>query len=127
MHIQLDTSGPRTNLIRSYAPGLVLVNDTRYLASLVVLPERILPDWPPQAFEALAVEHFDLLAGLELEVLLLGTGRRLRFPPPELLAPLTRAGIGCEVMDTGAACRTYNILMSEGRRVAAALLMIETG
>jgi uncharacterized protein len=59
------------------------------------------------------------------ELLILGTGRRQRFPRAELLAPLAEAGIGWEVMDTGAACRTYNILMSEGRNVAAALLMIE--
>ena len=68
-----------------------------------------------------------LLVGHKPEVVLLGTGARLRFPPAAVLAPLTRAGIGVEVMDTAAACRTYNILAGDGRRVVAALLMIESG
>jgi uncharacterized protein len=125
MRIQLETGG-QTNLIRTYAPGLVIVNDLTCRSSLVVLPDRLIPDWPPQRFEALAPEHFRALAGLGCEVVLVGTGRRQRFPRAELLAPLAAAGIGWEIMDTGAACRTYNILMGEGRQVAAALLMIET-
>jgi len=104
-----------------YGEGYVMVNGTRHAANLIVLPERIEP-WPVAGFDALAEEHFALLAALKPEVVLLGTGSRLRFPHPRLTAPLARARIGLEVMDLQAACRTYNILMAEERRVAAALL-----
>jgi uncharacterized protein len=127
MHIQLETGAARSNRIRTYAPGRIVVNDTVYQGSIIVLPDRVLPEWPPQTFDALAPMHIAILAALELEVVLLGTGSRLRFPAPEILAPLITTGIGVEVMDTGAACRTYNILMAEDRKVAAALLMIESG
>ena len=124
MRIQLETGG-NANLIRTYGTGQVIVNQNSYNSSLIVLPDRIIPDWPPQHYQELARAHLEILAGLDSEVILLGTGRRLRFPRAELLAPLAAAGIGWEIMDTGAACRTYNILMGEGRKVAAALLMIE--
>jgi uncharacterized protein len=83
----------------------------------------VLADWPVPALAALAPEHVALLAGLGAEIVLLGTGQRLAFPPPALLAPLAAARIGVEVMDSNAACRTYNILMAEGRRVAAAIIL----
>ena len=124
MRIQLETGG-KANLIRTYGTGQVIINQDTYNSSLIVLPDRIIPDWPPQRFQELASAHLEMLAGLDSEVILLGTGRQLRFPRAELLAPLAAAGIGWEIMDTGAACRTYNILMGEGRKVAAALLMIE--
>ena len=124
MHIQLETGG-QANLIRNYAAGQIIVNQDSYTRSLVVLPGQIIADWPPQTFEELAVAHVAALVPLRPELVILGTGRRQRFPRAELLAPLMEAGIGWEVMDTGAACRTYNILMGEGRNVAAALLMIE--
>jgi uncharacterized protein len=104
-----------------YGEGYVMVNGQRHDASLLVLPERIEP-WPVAGFETLAEAHFARIAELKPEVVLLGTGSRLRFPPPRLLAPLARARIGVEVMDLQAACRTYNILMAEERNVAAALL-----
>ena len=78
--------------------------------------------WEAASFEALSEEHFAGLAALAPEIVLLGTGPRLRFPHPRLTRPLTGARIGLEVMDLNAACRTYNILVSEDRRVAAALL-----
>ena len=124
MRIQLETGG-QANLIRTYATGQIIVNQDSYTRSLVVLPGQIIADWPPQTFEELAVAHVAALVPLRPELVILGTGRRQRFPRAELLAPLMEAGIGWEVMDTGAACRTYNILMGEGRNVAAALLMIE--
>jgi len=105
--------------------GQIIVNQDSYTRSLVVLPGQVIADWPPQAFEELALAHLAALVTLRPELVILGTGRRQRFPRAELLAPLVEAGLGWEVMDTGAACRTYNILMSEGRNVAAALLMIE--
>gem|GEM_PF-740563 len=80
------------------------------------------PSWPPADFATLTAEHLAALLAHEPEVVLLGTGSRLRFPPPEVLQPLQAAGIGFEVMDTPAACRTFNILAGEERLVIAALL-----
>jgi uncharacterized protein len=75
------------------------------------------------AGEPLTAEHLSALAGFRGDVLVLGTGARQRFPSPQLLRPLVEAGIGIEIMDTPAACRTYNILVGEGRAVAAALIV----
>ena len=124
MQIQLET-GSQNNLIRAHAPGQITVNDTVYRASIIVLPNRVIADWPPQQFAELAAPHFQLLGELESEVVLIGTGKRLQFPRVELLTPLIASGTGFELMDTAAACRTYNILMGEGRKVAAALMMID--
>ena len=124
MHIQLETGG-QSNLIRAYVAGQITVNQDSYTRSLVVLPGQILADWSPQTFEELTAAHLAALVPLRPELVILGTGLRQRFPRAELLAPLAEAGIGWEIMDTGAACRTYNILMGEGRHVAAALMMIE--
>lgn len=114
-------------LIRSYAVGTIKINDTVYTSSLVLTPDEIEAHWPPNAFAELAPEHFNAIAARRPEVVVLGTGSRLRFPAPAVLAPLSRAGVGVEIMDTAAACRTYNILASDGRKVVAALLMIESG
>ena len=111
------------NIIRAYAPGQVTINQDIYTQSLIVLPRQIIADWMPKTFEDLTAVHFDVIAELSPEVVVLGTGKRLRFPRPTLIATLVNANIGMEVMDTAAACRTYNILMGEGRNVAAALLI----
>jgi len=111
------------NTFTGYGSGYVLVNGQRIEKSVVVLPERIIADWGATRFEALGAEHLAALAPLEREIILLGTGAQLRFPRPEILRPLLEAGIGVEVMDVQAACRTYNILLSEERKVAAALLL----
>jgi uncharacterized protein len=116
------TARSRLNTFTGYGEGFVLLNGERRDASLLVLPERVLA-WAPASFEALAEEHFAQIAQLRPEVVLLGTGSRLRFPQPRLTAPLANAGIGLEVMDAPAACRTYNILMAEERHVVAALLL----
>jgi uncharacterized protein len=118
---------PRTglNAFNGYGPGYVTVNNVRHERNLVVLPEAILEEWTPGGFEQLSAENFAALAGRGLEIVLLGTGSRIRFPRPELLRALIDDRVGVEVMDTAAACRTYNILMGEGRKVAAALLLID--
>ncbi|HLQ25816.1 MAG TPA: Mth938-like domain-containing protein [Acidiferrobacterales bacterium] len=122
MKIHLQNS-EGANIIRGYSPDRVIINQETYTRSLIVLPQRIIRDWPPRLFTELAPEHFALIMELEPEVVLLGTGRRLQFPKPSLTSVLVEAQIGIEVMDTAAACRTYNILMGEGRNVAAALLI----
>ena len=122
MKLHLDPATVR-NAITGYGEGYVMVNRQRFERSLVVLPDRILTDWPPNRFDELAPEHLAALAGLDREIILLGTGAQLRFPRPEIIEPLMRSGVGVEVMDVQAACRTYNILLAEDRRVAAALLI----
>jgi uncharacterized protein len=109
--------------IRAYAPGKVTINEAVFTRSLVVTPGRILADWQPQSFDELQAEHLILVADLAPEIILLGTGAMLRFPRPAVAAPLIDSGIGLEVMDTAAACRTYKILVSEDRQVAAALII----
>jgi len=109
------------NTFTGYGEGFVLVNGQRHESSLIVLPGQLLP-WEVARFDALAETDFQIFLGMDLEVLLLGTGSKQRFPHPRLTQALMRKRIGVEVMDLHAACRTYNILMTEERRVAAALL-----
>lgn len=111
------------NLISGYGPGWVEVNQTRYSSSLIVLPGLLVNSWLAENFESLQPSHFEALASLAPEIVLLGTGSTLRFPHHSLSRSLTDIGVGLECMDTGGACRTYNILMSEGRKVAAALIV----
>jgi len=111
------------NLITASGDGYIAINGVRHEASLLLLPDQIEPGWGAAGFDALSARDFADIAEIGCEVLLFGTGRRQRFPRPALLQPLMAARIGVEVMDTGAACRTYNILMAEGRKVAAALLL----
>jgi uncharacterized protein len=110
------------NTFTAYGEGYVSVNAIRYSSNLIVLPDQLIPNWTQASFETLSQADFEKLAELETEIILFGTGPQLRFPHPELMRPLIRAQKGLEAMDTHAACRTYNILISEGRRVAAALI-----
>ncbi|WP_087044168.1 Mth938-like domain-containing protein [Caballeronia ptereochthonis] len=116
-------SNSALNTITSYGDGFVAVNLERHEGSVIVMPEMPVTAWPVSSFEDLAPEHFEALVAAAPEVVIFGSGSRLRFPHPRLTAQLARHRIGVETMDFGAACRTYNILMSEGRRVAAALLI----
>ena len=109
--------------IVAHDAGEVQVNGERLTRSCVVAPDRLIRDWPPDSVDALAAEHLAQLLDLEPELVLLGVGARLRFPDRTLLGPLEQRGIGVEVMDTAAACRTYNLLKGDGRRVVAALLI----
>ncbi len=109
------------NTVTAYGPGFIEINKVRHTAGVLLTPERVEP-WPLASFEALAEADFERLRALNPEVALLGTGSRQRFPHPRLSRALSEARIGLEVMSTPAACRTYNILMAEGRKVAAALL-----
>jgi uncharacterized protein len=120
--VKLHASLPSgVNTITGYGEGYVLVNGERRASSVVVLPDRI-EEWSVAGFDRLTPEDFVFLKELRVEIILLGTGPRQRFPHPRLTAELAQAGIGLEVMDVHAACRTYNILVAEERRVAAALL-----
>jgi uncharacterized protein len=122
LKLHLDQAGGQ-NVFSGYGEGYVAVNGARYDHSVVVTARDLIPDWPPQRFDTLTAGDFDGFPDLGIEIVLLGTGKRLRFPRPEVTRPLIEAGIGVEVMDVPAACRTYNILMGEGRKVAAALIL----
>jgi uncharacterized protein len=111
------------NLFTGYGEGYVSVNDRRYENSLVVAPAHEVTVWSAESFDALTPAHFEALLELKPEIVILGTGERLRFPRPEVTRSLAAARVGFEAMDTKAACRTYNILMAEGRAVVAAILL----
>jgi len=122
MRFNLDFNDSST-MIRGYREGSVTVNDQEIRQSVIITPEQILA-WSPQSFAELEPAHFDNLLDLQPEIVLLGTGHRQQFPSSAIIRPLLSQGIGVEVMNTAAACRTYNIIAAEGRRVVAALLMI---
>lgn len=122
MKMALDTAG-HSNLVRSYAPGRVRVRDREFTASVIVSAARIVEDWMPRSVAELRAGHLDELTAGSPEVVIIGTGERQVFPEPATLTTLMDLGIGFEVMDNGAACRTYNVLLSEQRRVTLALLI----
>lgn len=111
------------NLFTGYGPGYVEVNGKRYGASLVVAGDRLVADWPLPSVAEISADHLAAILALKPEIILLGTGATFVFPDRARLAPLYNAGLGVEVMDTPAACRTYNILLGEGRNVVAALIL----
>jgi uncharacterized protein len=109
----------------AYGDDHVLVNGQRFDFGLVVGPTLLDQDaFHGVTFETLESRHFEWLATQQAEIILLGTGQRLRFPHPSLTRALIEARIGLEVMDTGAACRTHNILAGEGRKVVTAILAL---
>ena len=120
--MKLHASTPSaTNTITAYGDDYVMVNGARRDSSVIVTAEQVAP-WSAASFEALSAEDFEGFSKLGVEIVLLGTGARQRFPHPRLTASLGTARIGLEVMDVKAACRTYNILVAEERKVALALL-----
>ena len=122
MKLHLNTITAR-NIFTAYGADYVAVSGQRFECPIVVTPEQVFTDWQPQGFDALDESHFAYFLALNPEILLLGTGAQQRFPHPHLYRQLIAARIGVECMHTAAACRTYNILMEEGRKVAAAILL----
>jgi len=110
------------HLFSGHGPGYVAVNRVRYETSIVVTPTSV-SEWTVSGFDALSAADFAPVFALKPEVVIFGTGRVMKFPARALALELAAAGVGLEVMDSGAACRTYNILAAEGRRVAAAILI----
>ncbi len=122
MKLHLDAPAG-AHLIRGYAPGALRVGDRTLTTSAIVSPAALLAPWRPVSFADLVSADFEPLLDLAPEVVLLGTGPRQQFPSQSLLALLYERRIGVEIMDTAAACRTYNLLVAEGRAVAAALIV----
>ena len=114
------------NAISRHGPGGVIVNGVELRSSSVIPWQGAVSEWPVARFDALREAHFALLADWDPELVIFGSGARLRFPEAGLLRPLIERRIGVETMDTAAACRTYNVLLGEGRTVVAALLFENT-
>ncbi len=121
MKLQPDRSNVPT--VTGVGPGWVAVNGERIEHSLIFASDGQRIEWPVRSFDELSVSHFEALSALAVEVVIFGSGSRIRFPRPAWIAALAQRRIGVETMDTAAACRTYNILAQEGRSVAAALLV----
>lgn len=121
MKLQPDKSDVQS--ISGYGPGWVGVGGEKITHSVIISSGGARIRWPIDAFEHLGEEHFAQAALLEAEVVIFGSGSRVRFPKAAWLQPLMARRVGVETMDTAAACRTYNILAQEGRSVAVALLL----
>lgn len=117
--IQVHSSGGGRDMEGSNAQVRIVSS------SAIITPDTLIENWQPRTLTELEILHMEPVLGFQPEIVILGTGRRLHFPPAAIIQVCHKAGAGFEAMDTGAACRTYNILAGEGRRVAAALLMIE--
>ncbi len=125
MKIELDSFVGTSNKIDAYNIGQVTIAGNIYQSSLLISHDKIVSDWSPQSLSELATTHLEQIIALGPEIVLLGTGKNLIFPSDSVIGPIIEQNIGFEVMDTGAACRSYNFLINEGRPVVAALMMIE--
>ncbi len=111
------------NTITGYGDGYVEINQTPYAHAVLLSSDGAISAWPVESFDSLEASDFEQMIALKPELILIGTGARQRFPKPELLKSLISAKIGFEIMDSQAACRTYNILVGEGRQVLLALIV----
>jgi len=114
-----------SNSIRAYSDGEISVNDKTINRSVILTPDLIQP-WEPRHIDELTADHCRQLGELNPEVVIIGTGKTLKFPPPQVTVGLQTQGIGVEIMAHDAACRTFNILLGADRRVVVALIMSAT-
>lgn len=126
MKLNLDQNAS-INTVTGYGNDHLMINKVRHDGNLLLTADRIVTGWAPGGFAGLTEQDFAAARELGVEIVLIGTGSRQRFPNPALLRPLMDARIGFEIMDLAAACRTYNILVGEGRSVAAALIFDTAG
>ena len=122
MKLQADLQ-PSLNTVSAYGVNFIEINAIRYDSSLLLTPEGPVLEWSCASFADLKPADFQLMADKKPALVILGSGKKIQFPKPELIAPLIQAKIGIETMDLQAACRTYNVLMAEGRNVLAALII----
>jgi len=121
--VKFHLSTTTGNVVTGLGPGWIRVAAVEYRENIVLTSGAIATGWAPTGFEGLTDDDFAQLLSRKPEVVLFGAGASIRFPHPRLTRALTDAGVGLEVMDTPAACRTFNILAAEGRNVVAALLL----
>ncbi|MES2218815.1 MAG: Mth938-like domain-containing protein [Pseudomonadota bacterium] len=126
MSLTLDDNSANFQ-IRAFKPGTIQVRhqaaDQIYTHSIIITPDILIADWPPQTIKELTAAHLQKISELKPTILLIGTGATLVFPELSIYGHLINQGIGVEIMDTSAACRTYNALTAENRIVAAALII----
>jgi uncharacterized protein len=122
LKLQLSNT-PNQKIFTEHGPGYVAVSGQRFEQPVVVTPQQVLTDWTPRDFATLEESHFEYFLAFQPEVVVIGTGERLQFPHPRLYRQLIEARIGVEFMDNAAACRTFDILVSEDRKVVAAILL----
>ncbi|MFQ5634362.1 MAG: Mth938-like domain-containing protein [Gammaproteobacteria bacterium] len=121
--MQLKLESGNGIYVRSFSPGELRIDDRILTEPVILTPEKIIADWRPPPLDQLSIDDFGAALAAGPEVILLGTGIAQTFPPVTLMTDIMRAGIGFEVMATAAACRTFNVLASEGRKIAAALIV----
>src|SRR5690348_11001714 len=122
MTLTLDDN-KATYQIRAFSPGTIQVNELTLTQSIIIAANTLITDWQPQVISELTAENLARVKALQPTILLIGTGATLRFPAIEVYGDLINQGIGVEIMSTRAACRTYNVLTAENRRVVAALII----
>lgn len=125
MNFSQDTDETTTN-IHSYTDEYIVINQFKYDCHCQLHRSGFVEPWIPVDVSQLTLDDFEKLLHCKPDVIILGSGKKLKFPNNELRKEFNRLNIGLEVMDTGAACRTYNILLSEGRNVAAAIFLLGT-
>ena len=123
MELTLHKPGDH-NFIRSVGRDGIKVKDEIYRDSLIVSADKLIPDWPVRSMKDITAAHFRAVMDMRPEVVLLGTGKKQAFLPPEIMMSFYSEGIGVEAMTTEAACRTFNVLLSEDRNAVAALIAI---
>jgi uncharacterized protein len=116
-------SGSNVNVIRSYSSEEIRIGEHTVRSSCIVTADALIDNWPPATLAELRVNHLEPIFDLRPELVLLGTGAQQRFAPADIRSTFAARGIGIEAMDLGAACRTFNILVQEERRVAALLFL----
>jgi uncharacterized protein len=116
-------AGSAGNLIRGYSGEEIRIGERVVRASCIVTATQLLTSWGPESFAEFTSTHLQTLIGLAPELVIVGTGTHQQFAPLEIRQALARQGIGLEAMQLGAACRTFNVLVQEERRVAAALFL----
>lgn len=115
--------GSNVNVIRSYSSAEIRIGEHSIRSSCIVTADALITNWPPATLDELKVNHLERIFELRPELVLLGTGAQQRFAPADIRSTFVARGIGIEAMDLGAACRTFNILVQEERRVAAVLFL----
>jgi len=110
-------------IITSYDDDHIVINERPYYSSLVITLKQIDPDWAPVKPSDISIDKIEELLDHQPEIILLGTGHKTVFPEPEAIVLCAQAGVGLEVMDSASACRTYNVLLSEERKIVAGLLL----
>jgi len=121
--MKLTSNKAQGNIIRSFKPGEIHLRDQVLTNHAIIGPEQIFPDWQPACFEELSIADFRLALDLRPDIILFGTGNTHRFPDITVTTEIMRSGCAIEVMQTDAACRTFNILVAENRAVVAALMI----